>query len=460
MPDFLNLGLSPRVLRAVSAMGFEEPTPVQTRTIPRLLAGKDVVVQAQTGTGKTAAYGLPIAERMDASSRTVQALVLTPTRELALQVGNQLTQLSQFQGVSVLPIYGGQSYVLQLRSLKRGVQIVVATPGRLLDLLKQRALTLAHVRFVVLDEADEMLDMGFQEDVERILRETPAERQTALFSATMPEAILRLANRYLREPERIILSQPQALTVPTITQTYFLVPPQFKVEALSRVLEARAPDLALVFCATKRMTADLARELQGRGYRAEALHGDITQSQRESAMQAARKGQVDVLVATDVAARGIDIPEVSHVINFDIPQESDSYVHRIGRTARAGRAGEAMTLVTPRELRLLRAIESAVGVRLKREELPTAAEVEGRERESMTARLRQVLVDGQWGAFRSLAEELARQHDPLDVAAAAMSMAYGPAKPRRDIPRVSPHEAAPPARPKFTRRPSFRQGRR
>ncbi|MBI2918647.1 MAG: DEAD/DEAH box helicase [Chloroflexi bacterium] len=459
MGDFLSMGLNPRVLRAVAAMGFEEPTPVQQQTIPRLLQGVDLVVQAQTGTGKTAAYGIPLAQRVKAGDPHVQALVLAPTRELTLQVAEQLAQLTQFLGVYVLPVYGGQSYDHQIRSLRRGVQIVVATPGRLLDLMDKRVLSLEQARFVVLDEADEMLDMGFQEDVERILSRTPQERQTSLFSATMPDPILRLATRYLSQPERIILSQPRALTVPTVSQSYFLMHLQFKVEALTRILDTRAPELALVFCATKRMVADLGRELQGRGYHAEALHGDMTQGQREAVMQATRAGQVEVLVATDVAARGLDIPEVSHVINFDIPQESDSYVHRIGRTARAGRAGEAITLVTPRELSLLRAIESALGTPIRHEPLPAVAELEERERQGMAAHLRQVLLEGQWADFRPLVEGLSEQHDPLDIAAAAVSLAYGPARLRPEIPQITPAEVAP-TRATYAPRRRFGRGRR
>jgi ATP-dependent RNA helicase DeaD len=284
--------------------------------------------------------------------------------------------------------------------------VVVATPGRLLDLLEQRALALDGVRQVVLDEADEMLAMGFLEGVERILGQVPQGCQTALFSATMPQDILRLSASYLRQPECIILSQPRAVTVPTVEQSYYLVPRPFKVEALTRLLDMASPPLALVFCATKQMTMDLAGELQGRGYRAEALHGDMTQGQRESVMEVVRGGRIEALVATDVAARGLDIPEVSHVFNFGIPQDSDSYVHRIGRTARAGRSGEAVTLIAPREVPLLKTIERVIGARIQRRELPTVADLEERAQAALVAQVDQVLVEGEWRAFRPLVEDL------------------------------------------------------
>ena len=440
LQGFIELGLTPRVLRAVEALGFEEPTPVQRQVIPPLLAGKDVIVQAQTGSGKTAAYGIPIAEMIDGMQPVVQSLVLSPTRELALQVSVHLSQIGQFQGITVLPVYGGQSYDRQIRTLRRGAQVVVATPGRLLDLLERRALAPDGVRQLVLDEADEMLAMGFLEDVERILGQVSQECQTALFSATMPQDILRLSASYLRQPERIILSQPRAVTVPTVEQSYYLVPRPFKVEALTRLLDMASPQLALVFCATKQMTTDLAGELQSRGYRAEALHGDMTQGQRESVMEAVRGGRIEALVATDVAARGLDIPEVSHVFNFDIPQDSDRYVHRIGRTARAGRTGEAVTLITPREASLLKTIERVIGARIQRRELPTVGELEERAQAALVAQVDQVLLEGEWRAFRPLVEDLVQRHDPLDLAAAALGVAFGPSRSRQEIPSVVAEE--------------------
>jgi ATP-dependent RNA helicase DeaD len=440
LQGFIELGLTPRVLRAVEVMGFEEPTPVQRQVIPPLLAGKDVIVQAQTGSGKTAAYGIPIAEMIDGRQPVVQSLLLSPTRELALQVSVHLSQIGQFQGITVLPVYGGQSYDRQIRALRRGAQVVVATPGRLLDLLERRALVLDGVRQVVLGEADEMLAMDFLGDVERILGQVPQGCQTALFSATLPQDILRLSTPYLRQPERIILSQPRAVTVPTVEQSYYLVPRPFKVEALTRLLDLASPQLALVFCATKQMTTDLAGELQGRGYRAEALHGDMTQGQQESVMEAVRGGRIEALVATDVAARGLDIPAVSHVFNFDIPQDSDRYVHRIGRTARAGRTGKAVTLIVPREVSLLKTIERVIGARIQRRELPTVAELEERAQAALVAQVDQALVEGEWSAFRPLVEDLAQRHDPLDLAAAALGVAFGPARSRQEIPSVASDE--------------------
>jgi ATP-dependent RNA helicase DeaD len=295
---------------------------------------------------------------------------------------------------------------------------------------------------VVLDEADEMLAMGFLEDVERILTRVPEGCQTALFSATMPQDILRLATSHLRQPERIILSQPRAVTVPTVEQTYYVVPRPFKLEALTRLLDMASPQLTLVFCATKQMTADLAGELQNRGHRAEALHGDMTQGQRENVMEAVRSGRVEVLVATDVAARGLDIPKVSHVFNFDIPQDSNRYVHRIGRTARAGRAGEAITLIAPREFSLLQSIERAIGTSIQRRELPSVAALEERARAALVDQVDQSLLEGQGSNFRQLAEDLARRHDPLELAAAALGLAFGPARSWQEIPRVAPEETS------------------
>jgi ATP-dependent RNA helicase DeaD len=459
LQSFIEFGLTPRILRAVETMGFEEPTPVQERVIPQMLAGKNIIVQAQTGSGKTAAYGIPIAESVDPAQPQVQSLVLSPTRELALQVSVHLSQIGRFQKFSVLPVYGGQSYDRQIRALRRGVQVVVATPGRLLDLLERRALDLNHIRVLVIDEADEMLAMGFLEDVEKILGQVPLGCQTALFSATMPRSIMRLADAHLREPERIILSQPRSATVPTVEQTYYVVPRPFKLEALTRLLDMASPQLALVFCATKQMTADLAGELQGRGYRAEALHGDMTQGHRESVMEAVRAGRVDVLAATDVAARGLDVPEVSHVVNFDIPQDADRYVHRIGRTARAGRTGEAITLISPRETSLLKTIQRVTGANIQRRELPTVAALEERARAALVDQVAQALQEGQESGFRPLAEEMAQRHDPIDLAAAALGLAFGPVRSWQEIPRAAPEASPDRQRPRRTfSRPSAPKG--
>ena len=462
MDGFTQLGLSPEVIQVLDAMGFEEPTEVQKQTVPAFLAGSDLIVQAQTGTGKTAAFGIPIVEKIDPRKRHLQALVLTPTRELALQVSVALTQIGKAHGISVVAVYGGASYSHQIRAFRGGVQIVVATPGRLVDLMERGIARLDQVEFVVLDEADEMLDMGFEEEVERILGECPEERQTALFSATLKGQTLKLARSYLRDPQRVTLSTRESVTVPEVSQAYYVVPRPFKIDAITRLLDVADPRLALVFCATKQMTDQLAQELQGAGYQAQSLHGDMSQGQREKVMEACRAGRVELLIATDVAARGLDIPEVSHVINFDIPQDSDRYVHRIGRTARAGRAGEALTIISPQEFAQMRAIERAIGVRIPRKELPTVAEMEQRDRARMISQVEQELENDRWTALRPLVEDLAQTHDPLDLAAASLGVAFGPKLKLREIPRVSTDRpVAPPrgnARRAPTSRPPYRDG--
>ena len=452
---FVALGVGPAVLRALEAMGFEEPTPVQDKTIPAMLAGRDVIVQAQTGTGKTAAYGVPIAQLVDAKGKGVQALVLSPTRELALQVAEALNKMGKQQGVTAVPVYGGQAYGHQRLTLKQGAQVIVATPGRLLDLVSRKTIDLTVVKVVVIDEADEMLAMGFIEDVEKILEGTPAGRQTALFSATMRREILALADKHMHTPERIILTKPRALTVATVVQSYYVVPRPSKSDALLRILDAAAPKLALVFCATKQMTADLATSLKTHGYQAEALHGDMAQVQRESVMAAIRKGRIEILVATDVAARGLDVPEITHVINFDIPFEPDRYVHRIGRTARAGRVGEAISLISPQEFSLLRAIETTTGNKIARKELPTVAEMENQDRARLITRLKEALEGEEWRTFRTVLQGMAEQHDPLDLAAAALALAMGPLKQRSEIPRVAETQARPGSRTAFAGKPRF-----
>jgi ATP-dependent RNA helicase DeaD len=420
--DFRDLGLSELTLQSLTEMGFEEPTPVQASAIPSLLANRDIIAQALTGTGKTAAFGVPIAERVDPKERRPQAIVLTPTRELAIQVTDHLCKIGRHRALSVLPIYGGQPIGRQLHMLNRGVQVIVATPGRLLDHLRRGTVDLSAIRMLILDEADQMLEMGFIDDVQTILDQIPEERVTALFSATMPKPIVDLAQRYLREPEMIRLSKPQKLTVPEIEQVYYLVPFVRKMDALCRVLDAKQPDRAIVFCATKRMVDEAVEGLTARGYRAEALHGDISQAMRERVLRAFRSGKTEVLVATDVAARGLDVPEVTHVINFDIPPDPEYYVHRIGRTARQGRRGEAITFVNPREMRILKIIERVTGAHIRREEVPTAADVEEREIEILEELLLASLVKGDWGRYRPVVEELLEDHDAVDVAAAALSL--------------------------------------
>lgn len=420
--SFTSLGLSEPTLRAIGELGYEEPTPIQARTITKLMAGGDVIAQAQTGTGKTAAFALPIIEQLDPELRAPQALVMTPTRELAVQVAEAFHSYGKFhQNVAILPVYGGQPIDRQLRALRGGVNVVVGTPGRLLDHIQRGTLKLDQVRTVVLDEADEMLDMGFIEDIEAILKETPAERQTALFSATMPGPIATLAKNYMRDPERITI-QTEHLTVPQIRQIYYEVGGRDKFEVLARVLDFEMPTSAIIFCRTKSEVDSLGERLIARAFPAETLHGDLSQIQRDRVMQRFRTGQVELLVATDVAARGLDIEHVSHVINYDIPIDPEVYVHRIGRTGRAGRTGSAITLVTPRERRQLRTIERLTNATIQRMHLPTISDVIARRRESFKETLRETITSPGLEPYQIMAEELGEEYSPTDLAAAAFKL--------------------------------------
>lgn len=421
--SFEALGLRPELIQAVTELGYTQPTSIQARTIPILLTGGDVLGQAQTGTGKTAAFALPMLDMLDMTSPDVQGLVLTPTRELALQVANAIYRYGQHRGVQVLPIYGGQSYTRQTRRIERGVHVVVGTPGRTLDLIRQGLLDLSTVRYLVLDEADEMLKMGFIEDVEAILSETPATRQTALFSATLPEPIRRLADGYLREPQSVTIDQATR-TVAQTEQRYYLLEESSKVAAVTRLLEVEDIKSALVFTRTKVGAAELSETLLARGYSAESLHGDLSQMAREIVLRRFRQGQVAILVATDVVARGLDIQDVSHVINFDMPYDAEDYVHRIGRTGRAGRSGVAITLVTPREVRRLRSIEAFTRQSITRAVLPTAADVQSRREERFKQGLDQLLNQADLSDARNLVTELAASgYDLTEVAAAAIHLA-------------------------------------
>ena len=420
---FGELGLSDAVLRAIGDLGYEEPTPVQAQAIPFMMRGEDIIAQAQTGTGKTAAFAIPIMERIEPGSRLVQALVLVPTRELAIQAAEAAYSMGRHRGVSVLPIYGGQAYDRQLRGLRAGAHLVVGTPGRVMDHIRRGTLRLDALRIVVLDEADEMLEMGFAEDIEFILDQTPGSRQTALFSATMPSRIEALARRYLRNPQRISFAR-EARTVPQTRQVYYETPYRGKLDALTRILDLQAPRSAIIFCRTKREVDELVTSLQARGYSADGIHGDISQAQRERVLRSFRENRVDLLVATDVAARGLDIPEVTHVINYDIPDDADAYIHRIGRTGRMGRKGEALTLVTPREVRQLRFIERQIGKKLKPVQLPTPSDITTRRREAFLETLRETIRSGAGESYAMLAEELAETHDPLAIAAAALHLAF------------------------------------
>lgn len=420
--SFQSLGLSAEVIATLDELGYEEPTPVQVQAIPLLLAGRDVLGSAATGTGKTAAFALPMIEMLDGNRRQVQALILAPTRELAVQVAEAVHRYGRHRGVTVLPVYGGQAIERQLSGLRRGVQVVVGTPGRLLDHIRRRTLDLSSVRCVVLDEADEMLDMGFIEDIEAILEETPEERQTALFSATFPPRITALAKRHLREPERVAVKQ-EVLDTPLVRQVAYVVPRPYKLEALGRILDLEAPTSAIVFCRTRTEVDELTEALAIRGYRPEALHGGLNQAQRDRVMGRFREGVADLLIATDVAARGLDIEQVSHVINYDIPQSPEDYVHRIGRTGRAGREGTAITLVQPREHRLLKGIERVVKQRIEPARIPTLADLRARRIELLKAAIRETLIEDEFDGYRMAVQSLCEQFDPMDIAAAAAKLA-------------------------------------
>lgn len=389
---FSNLGLSDILLESITRVGFKKPTPIQEAAIPALMAGEDIIGQAQTGSGKTAAFGLPIIDQIAENDRRIQALILTPTRELAIQVSDALHNYGQHKGIQTLAIYGGQAYERQFRGLQRGVHIVVGTPGRVMDHMRRGTLKLDDLRFFVLDEADEMLDMGFVDDIETILKEVPEDRQTALFSATMPQRIANLANTYLRDPKRISV-RGKEMTVAEINQTSYEFPRGKKVEALARILEAENPASAIIFCRTKRNVDELGESLLQRGLPVETLHGDLSQVQRDRVMRRFRNGQAQILIATDVAARGLDIPEVSHVINYDVPESHETYVHRIGRTGRAGRTGEAITLVSPREFRWLRQVERTTRATIEPKRLPSQEDVNARRREKLVQLMREAVED-------------------------------------------------------------------
>lgn len=427
LPTFADFALIPQVLAAVRDVGYETPTPIQIPTIPHLLAGRDVVGQAQTGTGKTAAFALPLLSRLDLKRADPQILVLTPTRELAIQVAEAFqSYASHLRGFQVLPVYGGQDYAVQLRQLKRGVHVVVGTPGRLMDHMRRGTLKLAGLSTVVLDEADEMLRMGFIEDVEWILSQTPSTRQVALFSATMPTAIRRIADQYLRDPAEITIKL-RTTTAETIRQRYWIVTGVHKLDALTRLLETEPFDGVLVFVRTRIAAVELAERLQARGYATSALNGDMPQKQRELTISRLKAGKLDILVATDVAARGLDVERISHVINFDIPNDTEAYVHRIGRTGRAGRSGEAILFVAPRERHLLRAIEKATRQQIEPMELPSAEAVNDKRIAKFTQSITDTLATRDLDFFREIVVRYQQQHDadPVDIAAALAQLAQG-----------------------------------
>ncbi len=452
-PGFTELGLRAELLAALTELGYEEPTPIQREAIPPLLEGRDLLGRAATGTGKTAAFALPLLERMTAGAGTggPGALVLVPTRELAMQVSEAIHRYGRSIGARVLPIYGGQPIGRQLRSLERGADVVVATPGRALDHIGRGTLQLDRIATVVLDEADEMLDMGFAEDIDTILDGTPDGRQTVLFSATMPARINAIAKRHLTDPVRIQIVEERAAAgeAPLVRQSAYVLSRAHKPAALARVLDVEAPAAAIVFCRTRNEVDQLAETLTGRGYRAEALHGGLSQEGRDRVMQRLRSGTADLLVATDVAARGLDIDQLTHVVNYDVPSAPEAYVHRIGRVGRAGREGVAITLAEPREHRLLKNIERVTGQRIQIQKVPTIADLRARRLEMMRATLREAILEEGLDRFRVVVETLADEFDVMEVALAAVKLAHdaagGPVD-EEDIPEVAAPRPERPAR--------------
>jgi len=424
---FPTLGLSDTLLAAITGLGYEEPTPVQRETIPILLEGRDLLAQAATGTGKTAAFALPMIQRIGKPRHggATGGLVLVPTRELAMQVSEAIHKYAEGTGLSVIPLYGGAAMDRQIRALERGAQIVVATPGRALDHIRRKTFRLDGIRMLVLDEADEMLDMGFAEDIEQIIQATPPARQTALFSATLPARILKIAESHLRDPERVTIAREKHASgaVPRVRQLAYIVRRDQKPAALDRILDMEQPRTAIVFCRTRLAVDTLVETLNAHGYRTEALHGGMQQRQRDAVMNRVRSGKTDLLIATDVAARGLDIEHVSHVVNYDLPADPESYVHRIGRTGRAGRVGTAITLADPREHRLLRTIERFTRLTIEVQPVPTVKDLRARRLELLAAALRERIAADDFDDVRAVVTALADEFDVMDVAAAAVKMA-------------------------------------
>lgn len=450
---FSALALTPEVLRALTDVGYESPSPIQAATIPSLLEGRDVLGQAQTGTGKTAAFALPILSRIEMRAGKPQALVLAPTRELAIQVAEAFQRYAtHMPGFQVLPIYGGQSYGPQLHALRRGVHVIVGTPGRVIDHLDKGTLDLSELRFIVLDEADEMLRMGFIDDVEKVLQATPPQRQVALFSATMPAPIRKIAQHHLKEPVEVTI-KAATTTAANIRQRYWWVSGMHKLDAMTRILEAEPFDAMIIFARTKQATEELAEKLQARGLAAAAINGDIAQPQRERVIQQLKEGKLDILVATDVAARGLDVERISHVLNYDIPYDTESYVHRIGRTGRAGRSGEAILFVTPREKGMLRAIERATRQPIEEMKLPTVEAVNDRRITRFKQSISDTLAVGGLEQFQQLIEQFEQEHNipAIEIAAALARIAQGdrplllepPAKRERERDHPREREARP-----------------
>ena len=426
---FNTLGLDAKLIQALDELGYEEPTPIQAASIPPLLEGKDFIGQAATGTGKTAAFALPLVQRLAVAGKKrpkPSAIILVPTRELAMQVAEAVHRYGRSLDVGVLPIYGGQSFGQQVRGLERGVDVIVATPGRVLDHIRRGTLDLANINTVVLDEADEMLDMGFADDLEAILSETPESRQTVLFSATLPPRIAAIAKRHLTDPVRIQIAKEKAAAgaAPKVRQTAYVVQRPHKMAALARVLDLENPTAAIVFCRTRVQVDELTEKLSARGYRAQALHGGISQDHRSRIIKGMKAGDTDLVIATDVAARGLDIDQLTHVVNYDVPSNPESYVHRIGRVGRAGREGVAITLADPRESRLLRIFENASKGKIELAQVPTIADLRARQLEVTRATVQEALLTDDLDHYRVVVEALAQEHDLMNVALAAVKVAH------------------------------------
>ena len=424
---FEELQLDDRIIRAITEMGFEEASPIQAQAIPVVLEGRDMIGQAQTGTGKTAAFGLPLLQKVDPKVKKLQAIVLLPTRELAIQVAEELRRFAKFMhGIKVLPVYGGQDIVRQIRALKDGTQIVVGTPGRVMDHMRRKTVKMDHVHTVVLDEADEMLNMGFLEDMETILSQLPEERQTLMFSATTPQAIADIAKKFQKDPVTVRVIKKE-LTVPKVTQYYYEVKPKNKVEVMCRLLDMYSPKLSIIFCNTKRQVDELVQALQGRGYFAEGLHGDLKQVQRDRVMESFRNGRTDILIATDVAARGIDVGNVEAVFNYDIPQDDEYYVHRIGRTGRAGREGKAFSLVVGKEVYKLRDIQRYCKTKIIPQAIPSLNDITEIKADKILDQVQDILNDTDLTKIVNIIEKKLMEDDytSLDLAAALLKMSMG-----------------------------------
>ncbi|HEY5561460.1 MAG TPA: DEAD/DEAH box helicase [Clostridiaceae bacterium] len=420
---FVDLGLNENVLKAIDDMGFEEPSNIQAEIIPVILAGFDCIGQAQTGTGKTLAFGAPILSSIERSGK-ISALILTPTRELAIQVNDEIVRIGKYTGLKLLPVYGGQPIERQISSLRKGIDIVVGTPGRILDLIRRKLIDFSDIKFLVLDEADEMLDMGFIEDIQTIIDNCNEERRTMLFSATMPAEIRRLSKRYMREETKHISIVKNSMTVASVDQYYYEIKLKDRFETLCRILDVDEPASALIFCKTKREVDELVASLSTRGYNVEGMHGDMNQNQRLSTLRKFKEGNLEFLVATDVAARGLDVENISHVINYDLPQDVESYVHRIGRTGRANKEGISYTLVTPREYMALKYIEKVTNSKIKRKDVPTIDDIFQAKFQNILNRVKDTIEKEQFKKFVPMAAQLDEEFNLVDVAAALIKIVY------------------------------------